>query len=288
MVEVLTNIEEVIELSNDPRFLTGVTVVGLAAVVARLAYPYTQALLSAVPEADPNIARQKKPMELLGALIAKGANGADRSLLAQELWPDSEGDSAESALRMAVHRLRKILKNDDAVITQDSRIQLDAKIVWVDAWALEHACANVPAIGEGSGEASADPEAANSLFDLYQGPAFGRDAPQPWMLPAVERWRAKFVAAVKELAERETRRGTTASAATLYKRALDVDPLSEEIYQNLITCHLEQGNFAEAYNVYRRCREMLSVALGIHPSSKTELLRERIVAQGMDGSTSNL
>jgi peptide/nickel transport system ATP-binding protein len=32
-------------------------------------HPYTQALLSAVPEADPNIARRKKPLELRGADI---------------------------------------------------------------------------------------------------------------------------------------------------------------------------------------------------------------------------
>ena len=69
--------------------------------------------------------------------------------------------------------------------------------------------------------------------------------------------------------------------------ALEVDPLSEEMYQRLMSCHLEQGDFAEAYNVYRRCREMLSIALGLHPSKKTESLRERIVAQGLDENTAS-
>ena len=128
---------------------------------------------------------------------------------------------------------------------------------------------------------------ANSLFELYRGPAFGREAPQPWMLPAKERWRTKFIAAVEQLGEREARRGANASAATTYKHALDVDPLSEEMYQRLIACHLEQGDFAEAYNVYRRCRQMLSIALGLRPSKKTELLRERIAAQGLDENTAN-
>jgi ATP/maltotriose-dependent transcriptional regulator MalT/DNA-binding SARP family transcriptional activator len=231
---------------------------------------------------------QKKPLELLAALVAKGMNGADRTLLAQELWPDSEGDSAESALRMTLHRLRKILQNDSAVFMQDSKIQLNANIVWVDAWAFELACANVSSVSESMVEDSDEsPGTASSLFSLYRGPAFGREAPQPWMLPARERWRTKFIAAVEQIGEREVRRGANAIAETTYKHALDVDPLSEEMYQRLMACHLEQGNFAEAYNVYRRCREMLSIALGLHPSNKTELLRERIVAQGLDENTTN-
>jgi pentatricopeptide repeat protein len=59
------------------------------------------------------------------------------------------------------------------------------------------------------------------------------------------------------------------------------------MYQRLMACYLEQGDFSEAYNVYRRCREMLSIALGLHPSKKTELLRERIVSQRLDENTTN-
>ncbi|MGD8476473.1 MAG: BTAD domain-containing putative transcriptional regulator, partial [Burkholderiales bacterium] len=170
---------------------------------------------------------QKKPLELLAALVAKGMSGTDRTLIAQELWPDSEGDSAESALRMTLHRLRKMLQNDDAVVMQDSRIKLNPDIVWVDAWAFELACANVSAINESAvDEADGGAGAANSLFELYRGPAFGREAPQPWMLPARERWRAKFISAVEQLGEHEARRGANANAATTYKQALEVDPLS--------------------------------------------------------------
>jgi len=37
-------------------------------------------------------------------------------------------------------------------------------------------------------------------------------------------------------------------------------------------CYLEQGNAADAARVYRRCREMLSIQLGIVPSPDTEAL----------------
>jgi len=58
----------------------------------------------------------------------------------------------------------------------------------------------------------------------------------------------------------------------LYERALDEDSLAEELYRRLMLCHLERGEPAEAARVFRRCREMLSVQLGIPPSAETEAL----------------
>jgi len=41
-------------------------------------------------------------------------------------------------------------------------------------------------------------------------------------------------------------------------------------------CRLAQGRPADAANVYRRCREALSVQLGIRPSAATEALFQSI------------
>jgi hypothetical protein len=37
-------------------------------------------------------------------------------------------------------------------------------------------------------------------------------------------------------------------------------------------CHRERGNVADAIRVFRRCRENLSIILGIPPSSETTAL----------------
>jgi DNA-binding SARP family transcriptional activator len=60
-----------------------------------------------------------------------------------------------------------------------------------------------------------------------------------------------------------------------YRRALELEPAAEEIYQCLMRCHLEQDEPSQALETYRRCRQMLSVVLGIAPSPQTEKLAER-------------
>jgi DNA-binding SARP family transcriptional activator len=225
---------------------------------------------------------QKKPLELLGALVAKGPAGADRALLAQELWPDSEGDAAESALRMNLHRLRKLLRHDESIAMQEGKIRLNDRVVWVDGWAFETACAEL----EGAGEKAANAEGiGRQALELYRGPAFGREAPMPWMLPARERWRGKFVTAVAVIGALEERREDWAGAAAVYQRALNADPLSEEMYRRLMECFLRQKKHAEAYAVYRRCRDMLSITLGVRPSAETEALRKTIASQDVQGET---
>lgn len=44
-------------------------------------------------------------------------------------------------------------------------------------------------------------------------------------------------------------------------------------------CHLARGENAQALNAYRRCRELLSIVLGVRPSSRTEALMSRITGR---------
>lgn len=48
-----------------------------------------------------------------------------------------------------------------------------------------------------------------------------------------------------------------------------MDNLAEEFYRRLMVCRREQGRIADAMSVYRRCRENLSITLGVVPSADT-------------------
>ena len=58
----------------------------------------------------------------------------------------------------------------------------------------------------------------------------------------------------------------------LYQRGLELDSLAEPLYRRLMVCHQQRGDRAEAINVYRRCRDSLSIVLGVRPSTETENL----------------
>lgn len=68
------------------------------------------------------------------------------------------------------------------------------------------------------------------------------------------------------------REGFYAGATDIYQRAIDLDNLSEDIYQRLIFCLKQLGKDAEALNAFRRCRDMLSIVLGVAPSRETKAL----------------
>ncbi len=71
---------------------------------------------------------QKKPLELLKALIAGGGRAVDKARLADFLWPDADGDAA---LDMTISRLRKLLGRADALRIEDGKLGLDPQRVWV-------------------------------------------------------------------------------------------------------------------------------------------------------------
>ena len=60
----------------------------------------------------------------------------------------------------------------------------------------------------------------------------------------------------------------------LYERLVEHQPLAEEPVRRLMTCLLRRGQRAEALAVYRRCRQQLSVVLGVRPAPETEALAD--------------
>jgi DNA-binding SARP family transcriptional activator len=84
--------------------------------------------------------------------------------------------------------------------------------------------------------------------------------------------RSKFVRRIKSLGQHWERGGHPDRAIALYERGLEVDNLAEELYRRLMRLHGDHGHRAEALATYRRCRETLSVVLGIPPSADTQAI----------------
>ena len=66
--------------------------------------------------------------------------------------------------------------------------------------------------------------------------------------------------------------GQHGAAARLYQRLVEHQPLAEDLVRRLMACLLVLGQRAEALAVYRRCRQQLSVVLGVRPAAETEAL----------------
>ena len=81
-------------------------------------------------------ARRQRPFDLLKALIACGGRDVHAEILSQALWPDAEGDSAQNAFDVTLHRLRRVFGIKDLFVVCDRRLTLNSRLAWVDAWAF--------------------------------------------------------------------------------------------------------------------------------------------------------
>ena len=219
----------------------------------------------------------RKPLELLAALIALGGRGVGQERITEALWPDADGDAAHRAFDTTLHRLRKLLGNDELLALKDGRLTLDARSAWVDCWSLERLLTQVEKM---SGAKGADTEQVGSLekeiLGLYHGPFLGDNSTQPWALSLRERLRSRFLRALSTLGAFWENRGVCDKAIALYLRGLEVDPLAEVFYRNLMQCYIRLRRPAEACAAYERCHHALTTILKVAPSSETEALRRSI------------
>ena len=78
----------------------------------------------------------KKPLELLKAIIAFGGANVPAEKICDALWPEADGDRAHNNFKFALHRLRRLLGNDKAVVLRGGKVGLNPDCCWSDAQAF--------------------------------------------------------------------------------------------------------------------------------------------------------
>ena len=209
----------------------------------------------------------KKPIALLKILLAFGGREVSGRQLSDALWPDEEGDAARNVLAVNLHRLRRLLGENDAVVLHDGRVSLDARRCWADTWTFERLLGSA---AEASSEAR--PILLQRALALYRGPFLAGDPDEPWALSMRERLRAKFIRHSVELGRLLEESGQWDQAIACYQRGLEGDEFAEAFYQGLMRCHRQLDRRAEGVAVYRRLCRTLSVILGLAASPASEVL----------------
>jgi DNA-binding SARP family transcriptional activator len=217
-------------------------------------------------------ASHHRPLRLLQALIALGGREVHAELISHALWPDAEGDAAQNVFDVTLHRLRRLLGISDLLRVHDHRLTLNSNLAWVDAWSFERllnhserllARATNPAITRQLARCD------ERILNLYQGAFLEREAAQPWTLTLRERLRSKLLRYMQEAGRVWESSGEPDKAIRFYNRGLEIDPLTEQLYQRLMICYRELGRTAEALATFQRCRRLLNDYLRVAPSRQT-------------------
>ena len=120
-----------------------------------------------------------------------------------------------------------------------------------------------------------------SVLQLYEGPYLQDEEGPPWLLAG----REAMATAVRQAlftADVILDGSVDESLIPALERALAAEPASEDLARSLMRALIRRGRHSEAVQVYRRLRQMLSLLLGIAPSTETDHIRDRAYAAQPD------
>lgn len=226
---------------------------------------------------------QERPMSLLKAIAALGGRDVNAFQLAEALWPDSDGATGQQTLATTLHRLRRLIDVEDAVIFSKGTVTLNPEVFWVDIWAIERTMGRISlalenGLDNGEEVTSISPQ-IEKVLELYSGHFLSHDSSESWTIIPRERLRSKFIRNLKNYCAYLEGHGEDKKAVQWYQKALELENLAEELYQGLILCYHRLGQKADAIATYNRCQQVLSDVLGVELSPATEAIKKQILGK---------
>jgi len=222
---------------------------------------------------------QKKPLALLQALIALGGQRVREDRLTEALWPDADGDAAHQALSTTLHRLRRLLRDERAIVRLDGHISLVSDHCWVDLWAVERTIARAEAAIARSPvrdhEWAASVRWTDRAVALYRGEFLSGNPSLPWAAGVADRLRERVLRQLRKLGHLWESIGDWEEAAGCYERAVAINECAEEFSRRLMLAYERLGRRADAILVYQRCRQALA-ALTATPAPETEAIAKSL------------
>lgn len=207
---------------------------------------------------------QKKPLDMLKALIAFGGEDVPEERLIDALWPDADGDLGHKSFETTLARLRRLLGGDVFVKYRARQLSINPLHCWVDSRALGHL---LEKIRETPVEQAA--LLSEKAVGLHKGPFLPADTGLAWTVACRETLKNRLLRTILAAGRHYEQIGEWERAVEQYSKGIETDCLAEEFYRRTMACQRQLGNNADAVRAYNRCRGLLRADLGIEPSPET-------------------
>jgi DNA-binding SARP family transcriptional activator len=211
------------------------------------------------------------------ASLTAHPGGRTLDQLAADLHPDTKPSTAGKRIRTDISTTRRVLRaatgNGEAMfVVYDAatgRYRLDPDLIAVDLWQMLTAI-------EAANTANDDTQALASLreaADLYGGD-FADGADQTWITDYATTYRHQVLSVFARIAEL-LEADHPDQAVTALERALEFDPVNEELYQRVMRIHGRAGRPDAVRRTLRRLEDRLADLGGAEPSEATRRVAER-------------
>ena len=201
------------------------------------------------------------------AYLAVSGQQQSRDSLATLLWPEHGQTAARTNLRRTLYRLKQapiaeLLTSDKDTVQLLLNSNCNIDVVQFQACLLANQLADAVALYQG-----------DFIADLYLNDSSEFEA---WATIQREHFRRQALDTLHVLTKDALATRNFQEAKTLARRQIEINPLRESAYQQLIAALVNMGERNEALVVYKRFYERLSHELGIEPSQETAILYQRV------------
>jgi DNA-binding SARP family transcriptional activator/tetratricopeptide (TPR) repeat protein/TolB-like protein len=215
-------------------------------------------------------ASRRKPLALL-ALLGVSRQGISRDMLAAYLWPESDEDHAQAALRQTLYALRRDLGVSDVVLGA-AELRLNSSVITSDVEAFE------AAIDQGK------PERAVALYTgpFLRGVHFsgGAHAFDEWAESERRRIERRAHLALETLATDAERRNDHEVAASWWRKLAEQDRLNSRIALGLVRALAASGDPAGALREAHEHESRVRREVGTAPDPAIVAFAQRLRSPG--------
>jgi predicted ATPase/DNA-binding SARP family transcriptional activator len=215
---------------------------------------------------------------LLSILVLHRDAPRPRQQVAFHLWPDSPEAQAQANLRTLLVRLRRGWPDFDRFVETTPRT-----ISWrpeaafsLDVADFEEAVRQAEALIRSDADAQTARANLEVAVHLYRGDLLP-GCYDDWILPERERLRQLFLGAIRNLIQLLERQRDFTAAIRHAHALLQLDPLEETSYHQLMRLHALRGDRASLVRIFDTCATVLQRELSVEPSLTTRGIYESLL-----------
>jgi len=186
-------------------------------------------------------------------------------------WPDSNPTSAKHNLSVYLYEIKKYFPN---LIFNDREYLRITESTDVDVRLFESGLSNVDAIGQSDLKDMIDLYLGDFLdgFTLLDSPEF-----ESWKTMEQEHYVSLYIRGLAGSAAYHKNKGDYQQSIMDLQEALNLDPLQESLYREIMLLHYKSGDYLKVSQTYSKIKEILQNEIGISPMSETEALYNSIM-----------
>jgi DNA-binding SARP family transcriptional activator len=227
--------------------------------------------------------RKRKARLLFAMLVLRRGQDVPRDQLLDYLFSDMDPERAKNNLYVVWSTMKSVLMGEGAkgapfpyfeavggvcrAVRDNIRCDVD-DFDRLLAKARDH---------EAAGELGEALQHYERLSSLYRGDLLPGDVYDDWFAELRDHYRITFVDAMLAAGAILMTADDPGNALVYARRAIQMDPLREDLYQFALRCQIAAGQRSGAIDTYLQCRSRLSEELGLDPSAETRALYDQIL-----------